>query len=164
MITLEKANLSDCEQIWHMQKTAFRDLLVKYRDTDTNPGAEPLDHIRRRMELENSYYYWIVLENQQRVGVIRVVETNSGTCRVSPMFLLPSFQGKGYAQEAIRRAEETYPHAHVWELDTIKQEQALCYLYEKMGYCRTGREEEIKPGMTIVYYRKSMKRTADHGR
>ena len=41
-----------------------------------------------------------------------------------------------------------------WELDTILQEKKLCYLYEKMGYQKTGKTEKIKDGMDLVYYAK----------
>lgn len=154
MITLEKAFFADCGQIHEMQITAFRKLLDQYQDTQTNPGAETLDNIERRMEQENSAYYFITLEKRQHIGVIRVVRPERETCRISPMFILPEFRGKGYAQEAIACAERQYPFAEKWELDTIKQEKALCHLYEKMGYRATGREEDIQKDMTIIYYRK----------
>lgn len=67
---------------------------------------------------------------------------------------MPQEQGKGYAQQAMRLVEAMYPQATRWELDTIKEEKALCYLYEKMGYRLTGEEKTIKDGMTIVYYAK----------
>ena len=154
MITLEKAFFTDCAQIHEMQITAFRKLLDKYQDIQTNPGAETLDNIKWRMEQGNSTYYFITLERRQRIGVIRIVQPNPESCRISPMFILPAFQGKGYAQKAIVCAEGQYPFAEKWELDTIKQEQALCHLYEKMGYRPTGQEEHIQKGMTIVYYQK----------
>lgn len=50
--------------------------------------------------------------------------------------------------------EALYPEAAHWELDTIKQEPKLCHLYEKLGYRQTGKEEELQPGMTIVFYEK----------
>lgn len=43
-----------------------------------------------------------------------------------------------------------------WTLDTIAQEAKLCYLYEKLGYRRTGKQETIKPGMDIVFYEKRL--------
>jgi len=51
-------------------------------------------------------------------------------------------------------AESLHKNAVNWELDTIKQETKLCYLYEKMGYRQTGKEVKIKDGMDIVSYRK----------
>ena len=44
-----------------------------------------------------------------------------------------------------------------WMLDTILQEESNCYLYEKLGYKRTGRIEKINERMDIVYYEKLSK-------
>lgn len=57
----------------------------------------------------------------------------------------------------IRLVEAIYPNATRWELDTILQEEKLCYLYEKMGYKKTGQTEEIKKGMDLVFYAKECK-------
>jgi hypothetical protein len=39
-------------------------------------------------------------------------------------------------------------------LDTILQEAGNCYLYEKLGYKKTGKTEKINDKMDIVYYEK----------
>lgn len=39
-------------------------------------------------------------------------------------------------------------------VDTILQEAGNCYLYEKMGYHRSGRQTEVNEKMTIVGYEK----------
>lgn len=41
-----------------------------------------------------------------------------------------------------------------WELDTILEEEANCYLYEKMGYYKTGKVEKVNDKLTLVYYKK----------
>ena len=53
---------------------------------------------------------------------------------------------------AIKAVEAKYPYARRWELDTILQEAKLCYLYEKMGYRKTGQVKNVKDGMDLVYY------------
>jgi hypothetical protein len=52
--------------------------------------------------------------------------------------------------------ENRYLGAEKWTLDTIRQEQKLCYLYEKLGYVATGKQETIQPGMDIVFYEKNV--------
>ena len=66
---------------------------------------------------------------------------------------MEEYRGKGYAQEAMKAAEEIYG-ADNWCLDTILQEKGNIHLYEKMGYRQTGRIDRIKDGMDIVYYEK----------
>lgn len=162
-ICLQKANFADCPDIHRMQAEAFLPLLEKYGDYETNPGAESLDRIERRMEQPFTDYYFIMRRNgmpeddrseREKIGVLRVVRLDENACRISPMFVLPAYQNNGYAQRAICCAESLYPLVSHWELDTILQEKKLCHLYEKAGYIRTGKEREIQPDMTIVYYEK----------
>lgn len=42
-IELVKANETDAEKIWNMQKVAFAELLERYQDFETNPASEPLE-------------------------------------------------------------------------------------------------------------------------
>jgi len=152
-ITLAKAKMEDCPEIHKMQVESFKELLDKYKDYDTNPGAESLEKIEQRMAQDFTDYYFIRL-NKENIGAIRVVTLNDSTCRIAPMFILPNYQGKGYARQAIQKALSLYPQAKSWELDTIKQEEKLRHLYEKMGFRQTGKEEKLKDGMDIVFYRK----------
>ncbi len=69
------------------------------------------------------------------------------------MFILPRYQGKGLGQQAIALVEER-TNAETWELDTILQEEGNCYLYEKMGYRKTGPAKAVNEKMTIVHYEK----------
>ena len=152
-IQLRKATIEDCEQIHRMQVASFRALLEKYYDLETNPGAEPLSRVVERMQQPFTDYYLILL-NGSEIGVIRVVRRSEDVCRVAPLFILPEFQGKGYAQAAMLAAERLYPEATLWQLSTIFQEEKLCYLYEKLGYRRTGETETIQPGMDIICFEK----------
>lgn len=152
-ISLKQAKTEDCIQIYEMQIKSFKDLLNKYKDYSTNPGAETIERIEQRMAQPFTDYYFISL-GDENIGAIRIVSLEENTFRISPMFILPEHQGKGFAQQAILEAELRYPQAEHWELDTIKQETKLCYLYEKMGYKPTGKEEKIQDDMTIIYYRK----------
>lgn len=157
-IRLQKAGQDDCEMIHAMQVASFRPLLDRYRDYDTNPGAEPLEKVKARMGQAYTDYYLIRL-GPISIGAVRVIRLPGCTCRISPLFILPEYQGKGLAQQALAAVERLYPRADCWALETIKQEDKLLHLYEKMGYRPTGREEELGPGMTIVDYEKNLGRT-----
>ncbi len=136
-----------------MQVESFRLLLGKYHDVDSNPGAEPLSRVVDRMRQPFTDYYLILLDDVE-IGAIRVVRRSDDMCRVSPIFILPAYQANGYAQQAMLLAEEFYSNATLWQLDTILQEQKLCYLYEKLGYRKTGEQHNLQPGMDIVFYEK----------
>ena len=143
----------DIETFWRMQVEAFSDLLVKYQDYDTNPGAESLDKIMAKFEQPWTTCYFIMV-NEEKVGGIRVVDKNDGTRkRISPIWIMKEYRHKGYAQQALMEAEKLHGTTN-WSLDTILQEKGNIHLYEKLGYHPTGRVEKINDRMDIVFYEK----------
>ena len=153
-IHFKKANIDDCEKIHQMQILGFKALLDKYQDYETSPGAETFERVKERFNYSQVDQYFIALQDE-KIGYIRITRLSEDTCRLSQMFILPNYQGHGYAQQAINQVELLYPQAEHWGLDTIKQELKLCHLYEKMGYKQTGVQRNIKDGMDIVVYAKS---------
>jgi len=152
-ITLFKAGLSEATIIHEMQIEAFMPLLIKYKDYETSPANEAIDRIMERINQSFTDYY-IIKYIDVPIGAIRIVKKENKTYRVSPVFILPEHQGKGFAQKVFSMIEEVYNDARVWELETILQEQGNCYLYEKVGYKKTGQLIEINEKMTIVFYKK----------
>lgn len=151
-IELKKASGIDAEEILSMQKVAFAPLLKKYNDYATNPAAESLERVCERLMRTNTETFFIVTGNT-KVGCIRIAHDNE-VCTLKQVLILPQFQGNGYAQSAITLAESLYQQK-VWLLDTIKQEAKLRYLYEKLGYKQTGREQKISDTMTLIFYQKN---------
>lgn len=150
-VTLLRANVSNAKELHAMQIKAFKELLEKYQDFDTSPGNESIEKVEARLKQDVTFYYFICL-GQQKVGAIRVVDKKEGgNKRISPIFVLPEFQGNGIAQEAIRLCEELHG-AGGWELDTILQEPKNCHLYEKMGYRQTGKTKVINERLTLVFF------------
>lgn len=152
-VTLRKAERTDLQKIWEMQVEAFKGLLEVYQDYGTNPGAESIDKIIARFEQPWTTYFFIEAEGTD-VGVIRVTDKKDGSRkRISPLWIMQEYRGKGYAQDAIRAVEALYGSDN-WSLGTILQEKGNCHLYEKMGYHQTGRIEKINERMDIVCYEK----------
>lgn len=153
-IKLLRAGIEDAGELHTLQIESFRELLDKYQDFDTSPGCEPVEKVEFRLRQDFTYYYFICL-GTSKVGAIRIVDQkeNSVNKRISPLFILPEFRGQGIAQKAIRMCEELHG-SEGWELGTILQEPKNCYLYEKMGYRRTGGEKVINDKLTLVFYEK----------
>src|SRR5690606_37235665 len=131
-LLLDKAKTTDCKSIYDMQISGFKALLDKYKDVQTNPGAETFDYVKERFNDRYTDYYIIKLESRD-IGYIRIVRLSAETCVLSQIVILPEYQNNGYAKWAIRNVEALYPQTKHWVLDTIQQEQKLCCLYEKMG-------------------------------
>ena len=153
-IELLRAGVNDAKELHAMQVESFRELFEKYQDYDTSPAKESVEKIEARLKQDFTYYYFIC-SGLQKIGAIRVVDKkeNGKNKRISPIFVLPEFQGQGIAQEAIRLCEEIHGKEG-WELDTILQEPKNCHLYEKMGYRQTGKTEVINERLTLVFYEK----------
>ena len=148
---LVRANVSDCEKIWSLQIEAFADLLAKYQDYETSPGNEPKENIQAKLLDEFTFFYFIYLEDEI-AGAVRVVDRKDGDRkRIAPIFIMKKFRNRGLAQKTFEEIERIHGINH-WMLDTILQEAGNCYLYEKLGYKRTGKIEHINERMDIVYY------------
>ncbi|TCN25211.1 GNAT family N-acetyltransferase [Mesobacillus foraminis] len=152
-IRLEKAVDRDAEAIFDIQVRAFIPLLDKYKDYDTNPANEKLDKVRTRINNPDGGFYKILFGDVP-VGAICVYWREETEFWISPMFILPEYQGKGIAQKAIRLMEELFPQATTWELRTILQEKRNCYLYEKMGYKLVKWQHKLNEKATLVHYKK----------
>lgn len=151
---LVRADVNDCDKIWDMQIKAFADLLEKYHDYETNPGNEAKERIEAKLLQEFTYFYYI-FDDDNLVGAIRVVDKKDGSRkRVAPIFIMKEFRNKGLAQKTFEEIEKLHGSDN-WMLDTILQEEGNCYLYEKLGYKRTGKIENINERMDIVYYEKN---------
>ncbi|MDE6748431.1 MAG: GNAT family N-acetyltransferase [Lachnospiraceae bacterium] len=153
-IKLLRASVDDAKELHAMQIESFKELLEKYQDFDTSPGNESVEKVETRLKQDFTYYYFICT-GVRKVGAIRIVDKKEEGInkRISPLFVLPEFQGLGIAQEAIRLCEEIHGSKN-WELDTILQESKNCHLYEKMGYQQTGKTEVINERLTLVFYEK----------
>lgn len=152
-IELVRASVEDAETIWQMQRIAFAELLERYQDFDTNPGSEPLEKVQWRLSLPATHFYFIQVDDTN-AGAIRVTDPHDGSPKkISPLFVMPAFQGRGIAQAAIREAERIHGSSN-WQLGTILQEKGNCHLYEKMGYHATGETKVVNDRMTLIFYAK----------
>ena len=152
-VELKTVVREDVETVWKMQVEAFKGLLEKYRDYDLSPAAESVDKVLARFEQPWTTYYFIMVNNE-KTGVIRVIDKKDGSRkRISPIWIMPEYRGRGYAQLAIMEAEKIYGSQN-WSLDTILQEKGNLHLYEKLGYRQTGKVEKINERMDIVFYEK----------
>lgn len=152
-IRLEKAIVKDAPSIYDLQVKSFMPLLERYKDYETNPANEDIEKVQERIIRPDGGFYKILMEDRL-VGAICVYWKEDVQFRISPMFILPSYQGKGIAQKTILLVEEMFPLAHTWELATLLEEKRNCYLYEKMGYTQTGIRKKLNEDATLIFYKK----------
>ena len=87
-IELKPVVREDVEIVWRMQVEAFSELLEKYQDYETSPGAESADKVMERFKQPWTTYYFIMAD-YEIVGVIRVVDKKDGSRkRISPIWIM----------------------------------------------------------------------------
>ncbi|MEK4403777.1 GNAT family N-acetyltransferase [Sporosarcina sp. FSL K6-6792] len=154
-VTLEKANEFDAQSLFDIQVNAFLPLLEVYKDYNTNPANETIERMITRINNTSGGVYKIKSDTIL-VGAISVSWKEKTEFWISPMFIQPTYQGLGIAQKAITQIEELFPQAVSWELATIAEEKRNCYLYEKMGFIKTGETKKINDSTTLIYYKKGL--------
>ncbi|MBE5106668.1 GNAT family N-acetyltransferase [Bacillus thuringiensis] len=153
-ITLEKATENDAAALFQMQIDSFNPLLNKYKDYKTNPANESIEKTILRINHPDGGFYKIIVDSNL-VGAICISQKDEHSkFWISPMFIHPSYQGKGIAQKVLILIEGMFPEVMSWELATILEEERNCFLYEKMGYKRTEVIKKLNDKTTLVYYKK----------
>ena len=118
-----------------------------------------MDKLERQIEDAHTDYY-IISWNGEKVGAIRVADKKrqteymEGVRYISPFYILPRYQNMGIGYTVLQKIFQRYTDTHTWRLDTIKEENGNCHLYEKIGYKRLDKTEEINENMTLVFYEK----------
>ncbi len=152
-LELIKLTEKDVSNIYHIQQAAFLPLLEKYKDYDTSPAMETEAVILQKLCRSGTAAYGFLVGGRL-AGCVRIHEGRDKSCQVSALCVLPEYQNRGIAQEAMRKLELLYPAVRCWRLDTILQEAGNCHLYEKLSYVQTGRHVTSYKGMTLVDYEK----------
>lgn len=136
---------------YQMHFKGFLPTFINYRDK-INPIFCTYAKFKKYFNNKNMYMYFITL-GELYVGQIWILQKEE-VCKLVRIFVLSKFQNKGIATQAILQAEQIFNHQNHWWLDTIKQEQNNCHLYEKLGYKPNGKEKVINKHMTIIEYEK----------
>jgi len=152
---LQSIKQSELIIVQSMYQQAFLPIYKKYHDEATDPYLEPLASIQEKYQRPNNYFYFAVV-NHSRVGMIRTILNSQKTqARISPLLILPPFQGNGFAQQLLTSIEETFTDINQWLIDTIAEEPKLVHLYEKMGYQQIPEKQTtIQSNMHIIFFQK----------
>ena len=153
-IKLIKANLNDSEELLKIQKICFAPHLERYQDFETNPSMVSVDDIKWQIQNENFYkiiYYntWVGSLNIQKLDEME-------NYKLHIINILPEYQGKGIGQISIKMAEDIFPNAKSWILETLEDMPVNRHVYEKVGYKFTGKSEIINDKLTLVFYEKKV--------
>ncbi len=151
-VKLVRAGSKDAQLILEGQRKAFWPLLEKYQDGAADPANESIENIRKAIENE---YFYLIFADETFAGAL-MIEKDPDTyhLKLHTVYVIPGFQNKGIAGEAIDMAESLHSEAVEWTLNTPADLENNRHLYEKKGYIKRG-EKKINDLLTLSYYSKA---------
>ncbi len=108
-LSFQRASENDLEQIVSMYRDSFKELYDRYHDEKTSLYKEPVEVIKIKILQDNSFFFFIIL-NRSKVGLIRVIiDAKENSAKLSPLLVLPKFQGQKIAQNSLLVIENLFP-------------------------------------------------------
>ncbi|MCS7462681.1 GNAT family N-acetyltransferase [Paenibacillus doosanensis] len=147
-IKVERASVSDAEEILPLQKLAYRSEAEIYNDFTIEPLAQTLEELRQQFDNH------VILKASMDgtiIGSVRAYDQD-GTCYIGKLMVHPNHQNKGIGKLLMNAIEELFP-ASRYELFTGSKSERNIALYEKLGY-GVFKERLITSDFSLVYFEK----------
>ncbi len=126
---IEKASITDSEDILEIQKLAYQIEAKHYNNYDIAPLKQTVD------ELKNQFQDHIILKavsNNKIIGTVRAYEKN-GTCYIGRLAVHPDMHNQGIGTALMKEIEDRY-NSERYELFTGSESDKDIYIYKKLGY------------------------------
>lgn len=154
---IERAMISDAEEILSLQKLAYRSEAEIYNDFNIPPLVQTLESIEK--DFENQYFLKAVMDGKI-VGSVRAY-TKEGTCYIGRLIVHPDFQNRGIGTDLMNEIERIFNTCRRFELFTGDKSERNLYLYQKLGY-KIFKKAKITDQTMVVYLEKKIERKSDH--
>lgn len=148
-LIIEKATVSDAEEILALQKLAYRSEAEIYHDFNIPPMIQTLEEIKK--DFENRMVLKGVLTGRI-IGPVRAY-SQEGTCYIGRLIVHPDFQNQGVGTMLMTEIEGTFKASLRFELFTGNQSEKNLHLYQKLGY-RKFKVAPITERTTIIFLEK----------
>ena len=148
-LIIEKATVSDAEEILALQKLAYRSEAEIYHDFNIPPMVQTLEEIKK--DFENRMVLKGVLTGRI-IGSVRAY-SQEGTCYIGRLIVHPDFQNQGVGTMLMTEIEGTFKASLRFELFTGNQSEKNLHLYQKLGY-RKFKVAPITERTTIIFLEK----------
>lgn len=148
-MVIEKAMVSDAEEILSLQKISYISEAKIYNDFNIPPLVQTLEQIK--MEFDN-YVFLKVLQDGKIIGSVRV-SVFDGVCTIFKLIVHPDFQNRGVGTSMIKRIEEMLCECKRFEIFTGHKSERNIYLYQKLGY-KLFKTEKVTDSLNMVYLAK----------
>jgi N-acetylglutamate synthase-like GNAT family acetyltransferase len=154
MILIEKAAISDAEEILALQKLAYRSEAELYGDCTIPPMIQTLEEMRSDIKTQTVLK---AVSEGRIVGTVRAF-VKGNTCCIGRLAVHPDSQNRGIGTGLMNRIESVFNQTGRFELFTGHLSEKNLHLYGKLGYGRFRTEwahdrlnivfmEKLEPGM-----------------
>lgn len=154
---IERAMISDAEEILILQKLAYRSEAEIYNDFNIPPLVQTLENIEK--DFENQYFLKAVMDGKI-IGSVREY-TKEGTCYIGRLIVHPDFQNRGIGTDLMNEIERIFNTCRRCELFTGDKSERNLYFYQKLGY-KIFKKAKITDQTMIVYLEKKIEGKSDH--
>ena len=148
---IEKATVSDAEEILALQKLAYRSEAEIYNDFNIPPMVQTLESIEK--DFENQVFLKALI-NGRIIGSVRAY-SKEGICYIGRLIVHPDFQNQGIGTKLMNEIEKIFGTCQRFELFTGDKSERNLYLYQKLGY-KLFKTANITDQTTIVYLEKKI--------
>jgi ribosomal protein S18 acetylase RimI-like enzyme len=143
---VEKATLSDAEEILSLQKLAYQSEAEIYNDFNIPPLVQTLEEIKKDFGIQ---FLLKAVMDEKIIASVRAY-TKEGTCYIGRLIVHPDFQNQGIGTKLMVEIEKIFSTCQRFELFTGARSERNLYLYQKLGY-KIFKTAKITDQTTIVY-------------
>ncbi|MGI0046742.1 MAG: GNAT family N-acetyltransferase [Nitrosotalea sp.] len=146
---IQKATVSDAEEILLLQKLAYKSEAELYHDYDIPPMTQTLKNIQDDFERQ---IFLKATFDEKIIGSVRAFAQGE-TCHIGRLLVHPDFQNQGIGTKLMNEIESWFRACKRFELFTGDKSEKNMALYQKLGY-ETFKTEKITEQITLVYLEK----------
>ena len=148
-IKIERAAISDAEEILALQKLAYRSEAEIYNDFNIPPLVQTLEGIEK--DFKDQFFLKAIM-NGRIIGSVRAY-TREGTCYIGRLIVHPDLQNRGIGTRLMNEIERIFNTFRRFELFTGDRSERNLYLYQELGY-KIFKTAKITDQTNIVFLEK----------
>ncbi len=150
MYRIERAAITDAEEILQLQRLAYRSEAILYDDWTIPPLTQTREEIEKEFQCAT---FLKACAGGLIIGAVRGA-LHDGACAVGRLMVHPEHQRRGVGGRLLSSMEKEFPSANSFELFTGSLSEGNIRLYERHGY-RAFRTERLTPRVELVFMKKA---------
>jgi len=147
-VKIERAAVSDAEEILLLQRLAYQSEAKLYNDYRIEPLVQTLEQLQKQFQ---DHTILKALAGNAIVGSVRA-NYLGGTCSIGKLMVDPTYQNQGIGKLLMHAIEGVYPKSR-YELFTGSRSERNISFYGKLGY-KVFSERAMAPDFSLLFLEK----------